>query len=45
MRPTCDTEPMPIVDPTPHLANDPKSVRVNLTTGTGTEIEWKDEHR
>src|ERR1700747_3049910 len=23
---------------------DPKSVKVNLTTGTGVEIEWKDGH-
>jgi len=24
---------------------DPKSVKVNVTTGTGVEIEWKDGHR
>jgi DUF971 family protein len=36
---------MPIVDPTPRLANDPKSVKINLTAGTGMEIEWKDGHR
>jgi len=24
---------------------DPKSVKVNLTTGTGLDIEWKDGHR
>jgi DUF971 family protein len=24
---------------------DPRSVEVNLTTGTGVDIEWKDEHR
>jgi DUF971 family protein len=36
---------MPLVDPTPRLANDPKSVKVNLTAGTGVEIEWKDGHR
>ncbi len=24
---------------------DPKSVNVNLTTGTGVDIEWKDGHR
>lgn len=24
---------------------DPKSVKVNVTTGTGMEIEWKDGHR
>ena len=37
--------PMPLVDPTPRLANDPKSVKINLTAGTGMEIEWKDGHR
>jgi DUF971 family protein len=36
---------VPVLDPTPRLANDPKSVKVNLTTGTGVEIEWKDGHR
>lgn len=36
---------MPVVDPTPRLAIDPKSVKVNLTTGTGVEIDWKDGHR
>lgn len=29
----------------PPAAPDPKSVVVNLTTGTGVEIEWKDGHR
>ena len=24
---------------------DPKSVKVNLTTGTGMDIEWKDDHK
>jgi hypothetical protein len=24
---------------------DPKSVKVNLSTGTGLDIEWKDGHR
>ena len=24
---------------------DPKSVKVNLTSGTGVDIEWKDGHR
>jgi DUF971 family protein len=24
---------------------DPNSVRVNLTTGTGVDVEWKDGHR
>ncbi len=34
----CDTEFMP-------PSADPKSVKVNVTTGTGMEIEWKDGHR
>jgi DUF971 family protein len=29
----------------PNLGNDPKSVKVNLSTGAGVEIEWKDGHR
>jgi DUF971 family protein len=29
---------------TPTSASDPKSVKVNLTTGTGVDIEWKDGH-
>ena len=29
----------------PATATDPKSVNVNLTTGTGVDIEWKDGHR
>jgi len=33
----CDTEN---VDP----VADPKTVRVNLSTGTGVDIEWKDGH-
>jgi DUF971 family protein len=36
---------MAVLDPTPRLANDPKSVKINLTSGTGMEIEWKDGHR
>jgi DUF971 family protein len=28
----------------PNLKADPKSVKVNLTAGTGMEIEWKDGH-
>ena len=28
----------------PNLKADPKSVRVNLTAGTGMEIDWKDGH-
>jgi DUF971 family protein len=35
---------MPIADPTPRLANDPKSVKVHISTGAGVEIEWKDGH-
>jgi DUF971 family protein len=27
------------------MVADPKSVKVNLTTGTGMDIEWKDGHR
>ena len=38
----CDTESMPAHPPP---APDPKSVVVNLTSGTGVEIEWKDGHR
>jgi DUF971 family protein len=36
---------MVMLDPTPRLAIDPKSVKVHLTTGEGVEIEWKDGHR
>ena len=36
---------MLLVDPTPRLANDPKSVKISITAGTGMEIEWKDGHR
>jgi DUF971 family protein len=28
----------------PSAATDPKSVKVNLTAGTGMDIEWKDGH-
>jgi len=28
----------------PTSSTDPKSVKVNLTTGTGVDIEWKDGH-
>jgi DUF971 family protein len=28
----------------PTASTDPKSVKVNLTTGTGVDIEWKDGH-
>ena len=27
------------------LVADPKSIKVNKTTGTGMDIEWKDGHR
>ena len=27
------------------MQSDPKSVKVNVTTGTGMDIEWKDGHR
>jgi DUF971 family protein len=33
----CDTEKV--------TAPDPKSVKVNLSTGSGMDIEWKDGHR
>ena len=36
----CDTGNMP-----PSQKADPKSVKVNLTAGTGMDIEWKDGHR
>src|SRR5438309_2482782 len=36
--PLCDTEFMA-------PSADPRSVKVNLTTGTGVDIEWKDGHR
>jgi DUF971 family protein len=36
---------MAIADPTPRLANDPKSVKVHITSGAGLDIEWKDGHR
>jgi DUF971 family protein len=29
---------------TPTLASDPRSVKVNLTNGTGVDIEWRDGH-
>lgn len=38
--PLCDTDYMPA-----SIKSDPKSVKVNLSTGTGVEIEWKDGHR
>ena len=39
-RSVCDTEIMP-----PLVKADPKSVNVNLSTGSGMDIEWKDGHR
>jgi DUF971 family protein len=36
---------MALPDLTPRIGNDPKSVVIHLTTGTGMEIEWKDGHR
>ena len=36
---------MALPDFTPRVGNDPKSVLIHLTTGTGMEIEWKDGHR
>ena len=29
----------------PSASTDPKSVKVNLTTGAGMDIEWRDGHR
>src|SRR5579863_10020540 len=36
--PLCDTELMT-------FSTDPKSVKINLTAGTGVDIEWKDGHQ
>ena len=36
---------MQALDPSPRLANDPRSVKINISTGTGVEIEWKDGHK
>jgi DUF971 family protein len=41
----CDTESMQSPLKAPSASTDPKSVKVNLTTGTGMEIEWRDGHR
>lgn len=38
------TDSMVTVDPTPRLSNDPKGVKVHLSTGAGLEIDWKDGH-
>jgi DUF971 family protein len=40
----CDTESMQSPLKAPSASTDPKSVKVNLTTGTGMEIEWRDGH-
>jgi hypothetical protein len=42
--PLCDTEAMQSPLQTPTAVTDPKSVKVNLTTGSGLDIEWKDGH-
>jgi DUF971 family protein len=36
---------MALPDYKPRVGNDPRSVVIHLTTGTGMEIEWKDGHR
>ena len=41
---SCDTDFMQSPLQTPTAATDPKAVKVNLTTGTGLDIEWKDGH-
>lgn len=40
----CDTYPMQSPLQAATGATDPKSVKVNLTTGTGVDIEWNDGH-
>ena len=40
----CDTECMQSPLHAPTAATDPKSVKVNLTSGTGMDIEWADGH-
>jgi DUF971 family protein len=40
----CDTEFMQSPLKAPTATTDPKSVKVNLTNGTGMEIEWRDGH-
>lgn len=39
------TETMVTVDNTPRLSNDPKMVKVHLSTGAGLEVDWKDGHQ
>ena len=41
----CDTETMQSPLKAPGASTDPKAVKVNLTTGAGMEIEWRDGHR
>ena len=43
-RALCHTESMQSPLQTATEAIDPKSVKVNLTTGSGVDIEWKDGH-
>ena len=40
----CDTEFMQSPLQAPTAATDPKSVKVDLTGGTGVHIDWKDGH-
>ena len=40
----CDTDFMQSPLQAPTSATDPKSVKVNLTTGTGVDIQWADGH-
>src|SRR5262249_55426973 len=42
--PACDTASMQSPLKAPTASTDPKSVKVNLTAGTGVEIEWRDGH-
>jgi DUF971 family protein len=42
--PVCDTEAMQSPLQAPTAATDPKSVKVNISTGTGVDIEWGDGH-
>jgi DUF971 family protein len=40
----CDTDFMQSPLPSATAATDPKSVKVNITAGTGVDIEWADGH-
>ncbi len=40
----CDTDSMQSPLQAATAATDPKSVKVNLSTGTGVDIEWNDGH-